>query len=238
MTSREMKQDLKFKVNKTDSKQNRNFLVPEIDWVLNEAIELYIQLVLHPKKAREFGWEEGKRTIEDINTLLKVSSLEKTDGNKFKLPDDIYYPLDAFSKAIISNGICDNQQANFELIKLSDYDVNNPDTHSSFDWRIIRGYRFDADTIKIIEESGLSVKSLEFYYIKKPAFVHNAGDFRGGTYTNLKGDVLTGYQDCDLPEHTHREICDIAAMLLTQQQLNPDLQSQIYKLNMNQLNNN
>ena len=37
MNISEMHYDFKKKLNKVDSEQNRNLLVPEIDWALNEA---------------------------------------------------------------------------------------------------------------------------------------------------------------------------------------------------------
>ena len=239
MNSREMKQDVKFKVNKLDSKQNRNFLVPEIDWVLNEAIEIFVYLVLHPKKARDFGWHEAQRSLDDIRTLIVTKELQKIETNEYSLPDDIYYRLKDRGEAVISQGKCKHKKANFILKPYEVLDVNDTTNQSSFEWRRVVAYLLDGKKIKVLNNNcHVEINNLTLTYIKKPAFVHNAGDFKNNTYTKLDGTVLTGYNDSDLPEHTHREICDIAAMLLVQQQLNPDLQNQLLKLNINQLNNN
>ena len=40
MNIREMHYDFKKKFNKIDSQKNRNLLVPEIDWSLNEAVNI------------------------------------------------------------------------------------------------------------------------------------------------------------------------------------------------------
>ena len=40
-----MQYDLKFKLNKIDSSQYKNLRIPEIDWVLNESIELFVKIL-------------------------------------------------------------------------------------------------------------------------------------------------------------------------------------------------
>ena len=49
MNAPEMHYDFKKKFNKIDSNNNRNLLVPEIDWTLNEAQDLYIKMVAEPR---------------------------------------------------------------------------------------------------------------------------------------------------------------------------------------------
>ena len=66
--------------------------------------------------------------------------------------------------------------------------------------------------------------------------MHNAEDFRGGSYELLSGQVLTGFVNCELPEQTHREIVDIAVLLVTGQ-LSSDYQAKVAKLNLNNLTN-
>ena len=44
-----MHYDLKLKLNKLDSNQYRNLLVPEIDWVLNEAETIFIKSIAKRK---------------------------------------------------------------------------------------------------------------------------------------------------------------------------------------------
>jgi|GEM_PF-6135448 len=42
-----------------------------------------------------------------------------------------------------------------------------------------------------------------------------------------------GFQDCELPEHTHREIVDIAVLLVSGELQLPDYQIKFNKINMN-----
>ena len=44
MTIQEMHYDVKMKLNKVDSQQYRNLIIPQVDWILNEAQELFVKL--------------------------------------------------------------------------------------------------------------------------------------------------------------------------------------------------
>ena len=43
MTVQEMHYDFKFKLNKIDSSDYSNFKIPEIDWLLNESMEVFLK---------------------------------------------------------------------------------------------------------------------------------------------------------------------------------------------------
>lgn len=48
---------------------------------------------------------------------------------------------------------------------------------------------------------------------------------------------MSGSVNCELPEHTHREIVDIAVLLVTGEIQIPDYQVKLTKLNFNNLTN-
>ena len=68
MNIREMHYDFKKKFNKIESQKNRNLLVPEIDWSLNEAIDILIKLVGSPRLRNGLGFEVSQITREDLRT--------------------------------------------------------------------------------------------------------------------------------------------------------------------------
>ena len=70
MTTREMHYDFKQKFNKIDSQKNKGLLVPEIDWLLNEAAELFVKKVATPKFDNVLGFETSQRVTEDIKTIV------------------------------------------------------------------------------------------------------------------------------------------------------------------------
>ena len=70
MTIEEMHYDFKQKLNKIDNQAYRNLRVPEIDWKLNEALDIFIKRVSEPRKKNGLGFERNQRTIDDIRTLV------------------------------------------------------------------------------------------------------------------------------------------------------------------------
>ena len=66
MNAREMHYDFKQKLNKIDSQKYRNLLVPEIDWKLNEAQEVFVKIIAEPRLRSQLGFEINQR-----NYILK-----------------------------------------------------------------------------------------------------------------------------------------------------------------------
>jgi len=90
MTIKEMHYDFKKKLNKVDSQQYKNLLVPEIDWTLNEAQELFVKMVAKPRTKSYTGFELNQRTIDDIRTLVKDNQCFSVTGNTVALPSDYW----------------------------------------------------------------------------------------------------------------------------------------------------
>ena len=57
MDVREMQYDIKFKLNKVDSQQNKNLRGPEMDWAINEAHEIFIKTIAEPRIQNHLGFE-------------------------------------------------------------------------------------------------------------------------------------------------------------------------------------
>lgn len=106
MTIREMHYDFKKKFNKVDSQKNRNLLVPEIDWALNEAEKLFVKLIAYPRLRNHLGFETTQRSIEDIRTVVVKSSIIPNANKVVSLPSNYEYYLKA--QCTISKGKCLN----------------------------------------------------------------------------------------------------------------------------------
>ncbi len=83
-TVRNMHYEFKRQLNKLDSQKYRNLLVPEIDWVLNQAMHVFIKAVAFPKSS-EAGFESSQRTIDSIRTIV----IENFEIDALKLSDNI-----------------------------------------------------------------------------------------------------------------------------------------------------
>ena len=118
MTIKEMHYDFKKKLNKIDSQQYRNLLIPEIDWTLNEAQELFVKLVANPRQRSYLGFEINQRTIDDIRTLVvrpesdPNASIQIQD-NIVTLPSNYWHFIKA--EVTINKKSCGDRIARFYL---------------------------------------------------------------------------------------------------------------------------
>lgn len=239
MNIKEMHYDFKQKLNKIDSQQYRNLKVPEIDWKLNEAINLFVKIVAEPKYATRLGFETSQRTIDDIRTIVEnnkklpdVVSIDPLEFS-FALPTNYLYYVGT-AKMKLSKGQC-SVQADKVIDRQHDDDFqSSPFDRSSFLWREVN-IRFYKEGIKVFTSGEFEPSDFHINYIRKPASVNNSESYPGGQYKTLAGNVLDANIDCDLPIQTHREIVDLAVAITTGDLQIPDYQIKKDKLNYNQL---
>ena len=237
MNSREMHYDVKVKLNKVDSQQYANLQVPEIDWALNGAQDIFIKNKAQPRNYNGQGFEFNKRLTEDLRTLVVereiLTTSVFTDGISYVCSIPSNYMFFVSAEALISKEDCVDKIGKIYIVQHDDRAEQSPFDRSSFEWREVNTRMYE-DKFRLFTDGTFTVGELQLNYLRHPAYIHAAGNFRGGSYT-LPGSVtLTGFQDCELPEHTHREITDLAVLLLTGEMQIPDYQ---IKLNKIQLNN-
>ena len=225
-----MHYDFKAKFNKIDSQSYRNLRVPEIDWILNEAQELFVKMVAKPRMKNSLGFETSQRTIDDIRPLVIKSTLAPVSNTIYTLPSDYQFYLRA--RAVLTKGACKNFPAVIRIQQLDDEFEEDPFTASSFEWREVNGV-FKSQGLHLFTDGTFSYQSVQMDYIKKLAYIHNAEDFRAGGYNLPSGIALTGTNDCILPDGTHREIVDLAVMLASANIQSPDWQQKLAKINLN-----
>lgn len=233
MTIEEMHYDFKMKLNKVDSQQYKNLLIPEIDWTLNEAQELFVKMVAQPRIKSYLGFEMNQRNIDDIRTVVVDNNcLSVSPTNTVALPNDYWHFLKA--EVIMDKGNCKGIKGKFHVRQHDDEFENSPFDKSSFEWRTVNGV-FNENGVKLYTDNTFNITSFCMSYIRKLAYIHNAKDFRGTQYRLPSGVLLTGSVNCELPEQTHREIVDIAVLIITGQIQIPDYQIKLGKLNLNNL---
>lgn len=227
MTIKDMHYDFKKKLNKVDSQQNRNLLIPEIDWVLNEACEIFVKMIAQPRTKSYLGFEVSQRNIDDIKTIVTHGNCLNVINNIATLPDDYWFFVKGNTR--ISKGKCTDIKASLKIRQHDDDFESSPFDKSSFEWRVVNATFFEQG-LKVYTDDTFSVDKVCIDYIKKIPYIHNAEDFRGGTYKLPSGTVLVGSVNCILPEHTHREIVDLAVAITS-----GEMQSRGYEINMNKL---
>lgn len=225
-----MHYDFKTKLNKIDSQQNKNLIIPEIDWKLNEAQELFVKLIAKPRLNVNLGFETSQRSIDDIRTIVVKNYCSSIVNNVATLPENYWHFISG--NTLMNKGQCINVKSKPINIRQHDDEFEESSyDNSSFEWREVNAI-FYQEGIKVYDDGTFTNTTLCIDYIKKLDYIHNAEDFRQGTYKTPSGTVLTGVNSCQLPEHTHREIVDIAVFLATNDMKNSDYGN---KLNINSL---
>lgn len=238
MNAREMHYDFKQKLNKIDSQKYRNLLVPEIDWKLNEAQEVFVKIIAEPRLADGLGFESNERSIDDIRTIVIdqifsngiVPTVFDNLSYIATLPEDYWFLLS--TNIYGTKGNCTNILLYDSKERQHDdkYEVS-PFDKSSFEWRV-SNYRFNSQGLRCFTDGTFSITKVALSYLKRPRMIQNSQDYQGGTYTTLTGQVLTGFQSCELSEGTHREIVDLAVAITAGDLSLPDFRMKQAKLSL------
>lgn len=234
MNIKEMHYDINVKLNKIDSNQYKNLKVPEKDWALNESIGIYVKNIAQPRLPRLTGFEINQRNIDDIRTLVvnnRELNLTTIDPKTFyvELPTD--YLFYVASKVDLNKEKCNKNSIRCKVRAHGDLFEESPFDKSNFEWEDVN-ITFYEKGIKIYTDGTFSPTNFKLDYVKKPKKVHNAEDYSPNGYKDLTGVQLTGTSNCDLPEHTHGEIVDLAVLIITGD-LTTNYQIKKEKLNIN-----
>lgn len=242
MKVQEMHYEVKRRINKVDSNQNRNLLVPEIDLALNEAQMLFVKMVAEPRVSYHLGVETTQRNIDELRTIIVHDSTINVNTDKVaKLPEDYLYFLRAYA-TMNKTGCPDGVKARVYIQRHNDLYEESVFTKSSFEWRTVNGVFVEVDTA----DSGIqlstigddvSYSNLILSYIRRPKLIYYGSGFGTNGYKLPSGSYPNGAntdQDCELPESTHNEIVDIAAMVITGDLASPDYQYKMAKLRFNE----
>lgn len=225
-----MQYDFKLKYNKLDSQLERNFQIPEMDWLLNKASLLFIKMIAEPRMMlNHLGFEKSQRNIDDIRTIVVTDKEVTVNADIVEIPSDYMFYLN--SKAKVSRGSCPTRSCKVIVRQHDDDFEENIFYKSSYSWGEINAL-FTSTGIKLYG-GDMTIDNFYMSYIRTSPYMHNAEGYSISGYENFDGKVLTGTQDCDLPEHTHPEIVDIA-VLLAANSVNPEnYQMKFNKLKLN-----
>lgn len=237
MKVQEMHYELKLRLNKVDSNQNRNFLIPEIDIALNNAQTLFVKTVSNPRVSQHFGVETTQRNIDDLRPLIVHDKQCTIEDNTIKFEDNYLYFLNGY--VYMDKGACSDVKARLYIQRHNDLYEENEFTKSSFEWRTVNGV-FVEEGIKLTELQDVTYSNVTISYIRKPRLIYYGSGFNNGNGYKLPGhtDYPSGStsvdQDCELPESTHDDIVDIAAMIITGDLASPDYQYKMAKVRFNE----
>lgn len=218
MNVNELHYSFKIKADKVDSLKTKNFLPAEIDWILNESIQEFVDNKYHDFETKQDLIDQLSSLVIKSPTSLQsglVPTVETTGVYKIDL-GDLSYPylhlvrLNALgSKTGCSNKILKGRQVShdeLDKVLLSPFEGPNY-TWSNLPYVFGKSNSSDYNS-GIFLYTNQEFNLLEIYpeYLKQPIKV-----FYGG-YNSLDGQyIITDPEvNCDLPEAFHRRIVDIA----------------------------
>ena len=245
MTVSEMHYDFKLKFNKLDSQDYQNFQVPEIDWVLNEAQLLFLKQRYGLTNPKQTGFEGSQKRIDDLrNLVVKSSSLAaspstSTGSMMATLPSDYMFMLRV--EAVAQKVKCGRKNLICRITQHDDLSntLNDPYYTPSFEWGEIplvfgteSSAPADANTIFGYSDGTFSIISYTLDYLRTPRRIAFPSGVPGNAYNTPAGVAVTVDQNCELAEHTHTEIVDLAVQIAAGNVEHPGLQIKMAKTAM------
>lgn len=205
MTVQEMHYAVDQGLQKIGSAVYDQFLAGEIDFWLNRAQERFIKQRLHPvSDPKQLGFS---KTIKRLDDLRLVITADYTDGVvpdaavpfvNFDLPIDYMFLVNARVTMHVSHcgAAPTTQDAEVEReVRIVEQDVAYQHLQNPFAKSLPEApltIIFD-DTVRVFQGEKFLLKTLHLDYIRTPVQI------------NLSSSI-----DCELAEHTHHEIVDIA----------------------------
>lgn len=235
MVIAEMEYDFKQKINKIDSQKYRNLILQEIDWKLNEAMEVFVKTIAEPRYNASIGVETNERTIDDLRSIVVEkypATINVFDSRSYQivLPADYWFLLNADADG--TKGTCSGRDLKCIERIHDEQPEDSPFDISSFEWQEVN-YRYYQSGMRFFTDSTFTIDHVYLDYILIPPYIHNAAGVSGGSYYTPGGVLLSGTQDCILPPETHREIVDIAVLITTGDLQMADYQVKAAKVKMN-----
>lgn len=234
MSIRSMHYDLRSKLDKLNSNQYRGLSIPEIDWKLNEALNLYVHTLVGSNKKSPSEVFINTRVADELYPLIEdITGVLGTTVEGVKvIPVPADYSHSLKIKVEISTVTCEEKvKANVFVRQKHEFVESTFLEKDSFMWREVnttfdkRGWVF-SDTLPF------NLGKYSLTYIKKHPYIHNATDYSLSGYTLPNGTVLTGRVDCELPTYVQSAIVDLAVLIITGD-LSSSYESKITKVKLN-----
>jgi hypothetical protein len=244
MTVKEMHREVKISLDKVDSASLPEISPSELDFYLNEAIHRFVKTRYGRNNIYKRGYEEIQKRTEDLKAIVKtryvalsvhelysnaglnvykanLSTISDVVNNVRVLDTESKYMFFSKAKVLITSNGC-SKWVKCELSQQDDFTAIAADP---FNKALV--YKpivfFEDGNILIQSVEGCVVTDFLLTFIKIPTKVYL------GTYP-LPNVIFTGPVPeiaCDLSEHTHKEIVQLAVTIILENIGSPRVQSQI-----------
>lgn len=236
LNTQELHYDFKLKLDKIDSLSMPDFNIAQIDWLLNEAQDVFTKQRYQINNVYQSGFEASQKRYDDLKSLhikfplQPALTLTNLSGVYELALSDLEYDYWFLTRATVET-FDQDACVHTAIVKMTQSDDLSEALRDPFNSP--HGEEIPGNFGRSSSGTG---SSLYLYpgtlvlgrayveYIKRPRKMYVSA------YTYIDGTTTTP-QDCELPEHTHSEIVDIAVQLASSITQNPSLaQASQFKL--------
>lgn len=203
--------------NKGSSLSGLSFEPEEIDMYLNQSMFRFIEQRAYGGNPKRESLEETQKRVDDLRNLIKsyntstftTNSDNKVNGKFVNLPTGYRHAIQ--EECLITYNNCNNisstKRVDVVPITHDRYNKIKKDPwNKPYEDLVIRLSHEEVssnEVFELITDGSYTVTTYYLTYLKTPAEMRY-----GTTY-----DVLTTDVQCELSEHTHREIVELAARI-------------------------
>ena len=230
MTIAEFQHEIKLRANKIDTQYRRDFSPLELDVLINEGINLFVDSIYEGNNFSRKAFETSQSSIDDISTLVIKQPYSgailptniQNNIYEFKLSSKPDYRHLVRGSAFIQGTSC-AKSVGIDLYQHDDLDfvLTDPYKGPSLKWgRVPATFGKDVDlsgesSIFLYSGGEFTIINLEIEYIKNPVKISIGG------YNDVNGNPVIA-QETDLPEQSHRKIIDLVVMEIERILKNPE----------------
>jgi hypothetical protein len=203
MTVDEAHIEFEITLDKRSTSQAPEMPAEVIDYFLNEAQARFVKTRYNKNNIYKAGFEENQKRTEDLRTLVVT---EEIAVSSVDYEDDEYYQVDLSTtasqywfylrgRAQVTKDNCGATWTRVKVIQQDDLEKVKIDPFNKPTYTRPVIY-FENGNILVISDGTFTVDSFKLTYLKEPAQV----------------DSISNPQvEFDMPEHTHKEIVQLAA---------------------------
>lgn len=205
-----MHQNVKVELDKSSALELPAFETEEIDYWINKAIREFVKTRYDGLNIHSTGFEQTQKRIDDLRTLVEYDVLSAGSGVdglghgrygdttwSFDLPADYWFTLAEEVRLDVDG---DNYRVGVVQCTHDEYiqKFEDPFSEHILHYGTAKPLRlFYNDSVEFVTDGNYDVDRYYLTYLKVPETV----EYGAGT-------------DCDLPEHTHDEIVNMAANMM------------------------
>lgn len=210
MTIQDFHQEFKIGLDKVDSLASPNFLAEEIDSILNNAQEEFIEQRAYGNNPKKTGLEEDQKRRDDLRDIIKnftsnvfiTTVNNKPNGTFVSLPSDYRHSIQEEADVTYKdcNGVTQTKRIPVVPVTHDRYGVIISDPFNKpFEDELLR-LDYEGDMFELITDGTVTITGYHLRYIKQPRKIQFGTAYDPSSF---------GYgidQTSELATHTHREI--------------------------------